>query len=584
MKKPLFSTVLFSLSVSVISACGTNPIDLKMPDNSKTTQIQTQNNSDQTASSSSTNGGSLISDAKVNLVSEEEFNKLRKDPNFIVFNEEEAKKSAEEQRNMIVNAENTVREYAKSDTDFNNLLNNEPSSSDSRIRKLNDGNYLLKVRNSTGEEQEVVTLGRNAKLLSLASALKTFPAYENQVDIYKNMFDSLPEEEKEPASMSVKSEFSSVTSNQRSTSLVRQDGSFSSDNLFPRPERLARMQLPEIQRYNIKLTNRLYELIKIKIVDPAIPPGYVSTPASEVGAGTGNDRTNSSNPTCTTPRANGIYKNYNWKNKYFVTSVKNQGGRGTCVAFAITSAEEMSVAKKDFRWINLSEQDYYYKNKAVWWPSSYGDGLDTLLSWKKIKLSGYKMPYENDWNYNPSYSRTENNETLKYTHSCDGYGEECSDTNHQGKLSCIDTPSGKVCGTMGGGTTAASYTVPGTAQEIWNHSNKDLSIALTAVNLAIGNPVVVSLQVTPSFDGPDANGYAHYAGASETSRGGHALHVSGFITNETLAAKIPSAPAGAGGGYFIVKNSWGTCFGDTGYIYLPFEWIKKYTYSMTVRN
>jgi C1A family cysteine protease len=50
----------------------------------------------------------------------------------------------------------------------------------------------------------------------------------------------------------------------------------------------------------------------------------------------------------------------------------------------------------------------------------------------------------------------------------------------------------------------------------------------------------------------------------------------GYIDNSTLAGNsaTKSAPAGAGGGYFIIKNSWGTCSGDVGYYYMPVDYLK----------
>ena len=33
-------------------------------------------------------------------------------------------------------------------------------------------------------------------------------------------------------------------------------------------------------------------------------------------------------------------------------------------------------------------------------------------------------------------------------------------------------------------------------------------------------------------------------------------------------------PSGAGGGYFVIKNSWGACYGDAGYAYMPASYLK----------
>lgn len=583
MRKSLFSTAFFSLSISILTACnGVNTPQLGLNNNST-------NNTETKGTTNLLNESNLKSENTDNeIVDKDVFEKLKQNPNFILLNQENIKAEEETNRKLLSESENINKEFAKNNVEFNELLNNKTDLNDGNIKQLNDGNYLLKIKNSVGESQEVVTLGKNFKMITLASAIKTFPKIENQLSIYTEMFNNIPEDEKEPldSSMSTKNYAYSLTQSTRDggySSNLQNSNNYTSKTLFPRPEKLSKMGAFEIQRHNKLISDRLYELVKIKIIDTNIPLGYVSNPSAEEGAGNGNDRTNSTNPSCTTPKSNGIYKNYNWKNKYFVTSIKNQGSRGTCVAFAVASADEMTIAKKQTKWVNLSEQDYYYKNKAVWWPSVYGDGLDTFLSWKQIKVKNYKMPYENDWNYNPSYSRVDNDESQTYKDSCKGYNEECSETNHQGKMSCIDTPTGKVCGTLSGAIGSSSYTVPGTVQELWSHENKNLALSLTIINLAIGNPVIISADVTPRFDAAATTGYVTYA-PFEGNRGGHALHVSGYILNETLKQKVPGAPEGAGGGYLIVKNSWGVCFGDAGYVYLPFDWVKKYTYSMTVRN
>jgi C1A family cysteine protease len=82
--------------------------------------------------------------------------------------------------------------------------------------------------------------------------------------------------------------------------------------------------------------------------------------------------------------------------------------------------------------------------------------------------------------------------------------------------------------------------------------------------------------VTEEFTGP-TNGYVPYNSADPTtSLGGHAVHLVGYIDNSALAANpaTASAPPGAGGGYFLVKNSWGTCAGDVGYYYVPVTYFQ----------
>jgi C1A family cysteine protease len=55
-----------------------------------------------------------------------------------------------------------------------------------------------------------------------------------------------------------------------------------------------------------------------------------------------------------------------------------------------------------------------------------------------------------------------------------------------------------------------------------------------------------------------------------------------MIDNTDLANVLPAAPAGQGGGYVIVKNSWGNCWGDGGFIYVPYQAMMDYAGVATV--
>ena len=81
------------------------------------------------------------------------------------------------------------------------------------------------------------------------------------------------------------------------------------------------------------------------------------------------------------------------------------------------------------------------------------------------------------------------------------------------------------------------------------------------------------ISVTDDFQGAPGGYIPYLASDLNTSVGGHEVHVVGYVGNAELAAAIPSAPAGAGGGYFIIKNSWSTCLGDAGYWYMPVSYL-----------
>jgi C1A family cysteine protease len=93
--------------------------------------------------------------------------------------------------------------------------------------------------------------------------------------------------------------------------------------------------------------------------------------------------------------------------------------------------------------------------------------------------------------------------------------------------------------------------------------------------VAAGNPVVIGFTVYDSFEGAWGNIPNGQAGsgmmpfpntATESVLGGHAVCIVGY--DDTLPV------AGRANGRFIVRNSWGTSWGDAGYFYMPYDVIK----------
>jgi C1A family cysteine protease len=84
--------------------------------------------------------------------------------------------------------------------------------------------------------------------------------------------------------------------------------------------------------------------------------------------------------------------------------------------------------------------------------------------------------------------------------------------------------------------------------------------------LAAGNGVVLGFTVYDSFesDAVAKTGIMPMPAAGESILGGHAVFCVGYKTDSTAA----------GGGYLIVKNSWGVGWGDQGYFYMPFAYIQ----------
>jgi C1A family cysteine protease len=88
------------------------------------------------------------------------------------------------------------------------------------------------------------------------------------------------------------------------------------------------------------------------------------------------------------------------------------------------------------------------------------------------------------------------------------------------------------------------------------------NFAAVKTALAAGNPVVVGFDVYESFesDAVAATGVMPYPNVNtEQLLGGHAVTIVGYNDQHS---------------WFIVRNSWGTSWGDHGYFYMPYQVIQ----------
>jgi hypothetical protein len=169
-----------------------------------------------------------------------------------------------------------------------------------------------------------------------------------------------------------------------------------------------------------------------------------------------------------------------------------------------------------------------------------------------------------------------------YIDSCIDYGDTCSETTHQSEEVCIDEGFIRFCAfkVPNKNTDQEGYRITTFAQ-LWDATDVDTSLDRIKTALAMDKPVVIGFPVTTAFDAAHVDGFVDYV-PNDTNRGGHGMHAVGYIDNGKLSEILPAAPAGEGGGYLIVKNSWGSCWGDGGYAYIPYQSIKDYTPDATL--
>ena len=486
------------------------------------------------------------------LIDEEEYQDLLDQGLIVSISGDEQETQALEEEKQLADDNKIIDDFLLANPEVIDPVPDEPSSDDPTITALHDGNYLHRITLNDGSTKEVITLSQNWMIRSIAEGIQVFPTWENQFKIYKSLYYDIPSD------------------------IIRSLG-------LPDPD--------EIENQPLEYTKEVIKNLNLNIGDnwarivatiPFTPEFFsrIYDCSTDIGTDADSDRSGCDVDSTCVFQDYGIYKNYDWKYKYAVTCVKDQANRGSCVAFAIVSSCEYWVNRQHGLRVNLSEQALYNTMKFVWERRDYGDGFVNKFGLETAIDTGYLIPFENRWNYNPSLNRIEyldaDDIVYWYTHSCDNYTEPCSDTTHQCDIVC-----------NGSYSSQCAYVRPSinpyhdgyrlkSDHTIWDLDNVEWSFAQAIIHLALGHPVLIGIPVNKQFDDRDVNGFVHYVSGQTESRGGHALHVVGYIDNSKLGTILENAPDGAGGGYFIVKNSWSNCWGDGGYVYLPYAYIKEY--------
>jgi len=452
-----------------------------------------------------------------------------------------------------------------------------------------DGNYMVQVPTTLGTLHAVETMGQESivaqiaqSLLAASDPVQQFAHYQSLYAQYTALYDQLCTTVNMPPSGCANLPFPS----QLTTPPALQDAS-----------------LGVIKTALLSLGMLGNEIVKIV---PSLPSSGLASCSADIGNNTslpddafyGDQSLSRDNKTgklrdsssCAIPSPVGILANFSWPNKNMLTCVKEQGTRDSCHIFGATSALEEMIAIDTGNHVNLSEQDFMEHEKGIWNSDFFhGDGnpMNDLLDAAK---HGYKFAYEDQWDYNPSYEKVFGGSPPD-ANACKNYPTSepgCSDSAPQEPELCFVVGTSEVC--PGIFTPAilsgarSPYGVNAAAvSSIWDPSadqaTKNGYVGQIKLNLLSDAAVILAIKVTHKFTHP-TNGYITYDSSDTKNalslKGGHVIHIVGFIDNTALASNsgTKGQPPGAGGGYFIIKNSYGYCTGDAGYEYMPVQYLE----------
>lgn len=326
-------------------------------------------------------------------------------------------------------------------------------------------------------------------------------------------------------------------------------------------------------------------IAKLAAPAPTPPQAGPSQPGQELGDGFNKTPADGA---CRFTPTNTLFGQMKGGHLGTVTSVKNQGARGTCMAFGFVSALESQIARRGKVAVNLSEQYAYYwlrgDDGVLGDGAGWGDYDDAIARARMI-------PTEVRWSYNPSYGRQElpggKKPITQYKSSCTNYkNQACSDTTAQAQLVCQGSTNNCAWKPEWEIQENAAFNFRPTAgQEVWfglakmPFSTAEAQRAYRRLALRKmlndGDQLVLGFGVDAAFDAIGANGTPNMGLMGQNYRGGHAVHLIGYVnTGSVTLNNVKYAGQNVGSltfptGVWIIKNSWGCGFGDGGYAYLP---------------
>jgi C1A family cysteine protease len=357
----------------------------------------------------------------------------------------------------------------------------------------------------------------------------------------------------------------------------------------PAPDTLRGGTIEQINQAKQQMDTALQSVIDLDKtrIDPEVPPppaGESKTDlASALGPGNGADNLGACAPT-------GYVKRFWFPLRSFVSPIKSQGERGTCWAFAAIASVESRERVQNNNAADLSEQFLVNKYKHEWLEDDFTDGGSAASALNgAVTLNQPLMP-EAGWTYNGASGRPDNafdadivGTPASYSGACTDsngvrYTGPCSETSHESHQSCTSFLGSLFCG-----YDKTTFNGPGVASSrerlIWS-SGETFDLEQYRALLANGVSMIASFPVYEGFVSAPDGIVSDYRKQMKNKKGdlvdgaygGHLVQIVGFISNEQLSFPGFAPSAVGGGGYFIIRNSWG-CAGDGGYYYVPADYV-----------
>jgi hypothetical protein len=224
--------------------------------------------------------------------------------------------------------------------------------------------------------------------------------------------------------------------------------------------------------------------------------------------------------------------------------VGNQGGQGSCVAWAVSYYYKSAIEKREHARWNLSSPLYQFSPSFVYnqvnggedGGSSFPDAFDVLQ--KKGDVDIAEMPYDDrDYTRQPTAAQLE---------------------------------------------AAAPYRIPGGWNYLWLNGGLGPFSSANAIGdakawLSDGKPLVMGIPVYsdfPDFGSTPSSAYYDYNGSAGFA-GGHGVCIAGYDDN----INPRGSDADHRGGFKMV-NSWGSSWNGSsrGFVWLSYDFVKRYVW------